>query len=647
MKTKSYEDLDFLGKENVKYIKKLGFSENTAIYLYSRYGANFYDILENSPYSLSDSLESDEIKKARARDAKNRYAKNLFFFLRNSQFRANEIMNIYDNYGDEKTAIAEIKKAPYSIREFIFSFAILDKFAIMLGVERNSIEREKAAILEVMHNCTFTRDERLSHVNGSMFIPKDELAQYVMLILNQRHTVFDLNLFNRAIAELSNEKKIYTQKVEGNSEAIYPSILADIEFSIAANIKERLQKEKKLEFSFDAMETAMATLGVNLSPEQSDAVEMALTNNISIITGGPGTGKTAVQKVIISTYRRITKGGSVRLIAPTGQAAKRMSESTGYPATTIHKALQITPNSNAEITTEIDEGLIIIDESSMVDADLFCKLLNNVGEYSQIVIVGDIHQLPSIGVGSVLRELISAENVPTTCLTKVFRQASDSPIAYNAARIKKGTTDLIENDKFSFVVSENLAEEIGKAYKEAVEKNGIDNVVCLSAYRRSTDTGVNALNVLLRDIVRPELKIKSVKKTIIKNVTFYEGDKIVFGKNKNDLVNGDIGKILKINSRKNILCKFGDKEVNLKGLDVEAIDLAYAQTIHKSQGSEYQDVILVVDKRHSKLLFRELLYTGVTRAKDRCICICDAKETFNKSIDKKAERRNSLLSVLI
>ena len=322
-----------------------------------------------------------------------------------------------------------------------------------------------------------------------------------------------------------------------------------------------------------------------------------------------------------------------------------MSESTGYPATTIHKALQITPGSNKEITTEIDEGLIIIDESSMVDAELFCKLLNNVGEYSQIVIVGDIHQLPSIGVGSVLRELINAKSVPTTCLTKVFRQASDSPIAYNAARIKKGTTELIENDKFSFVVSENLAEEIGKTYKEAVEKNGIDNVVCLSAYRRSTDTGVNALNVLLRDIVRPDLE--NVKKTTIKNITFYEGDKIVFGKNKNDLVNGDIGKILKINSRKNILCKFGDKEVNLKGLDVEAIDLAYAQTIHKSQGSEYQDVILVVDKRHSKLLFRELVYTGVTRAKDRCICLCDAKEIFNKSIDKKAEKRNSLLSVLI
>lgn len=655
-----------VSQEDIKYLESLGIKKSTAVFISEKF-IEPLDILRKAPMKLIPYMSSDEILKAQALDAKSTYACNLFSLLEPYGFRLNAVMNAFKNLAKEllldkpedeeldlldvrileKSIMRKIKEAPYLLCEYV-PFKTVDVFALNQGVENTSELRIEAAILEVLKNCNKASDSRLIEVNGDSCILQEKLYELVKLLLDMD---VDRTLFHRVLHRMFMEDESIHISHIGGQTTVFSRHAADIEFGIAKIIDRKFKKGTVLFDNISRLiEKAEAELGILLSDEQSDAVRMALTSPVSIITGGPGTGKTAVQKVLIETFEWVTKCKPVRLIAPTGQAAKRMTESTGYPATTIHKALQISAGAyDVPDDLVLDEGLIIADEASMIDEELFHALISSISDDSKVVIVGDVNQLPAIGFGAVLRELINSKTIPVTMLTKVFRQADDSPIAYNAARIKSGEQILIENDGFQFKTpgpDTDLVDLVCKTYEESVLKAGIDNVICLTAFRKYTDTGVDELNLKLRDLVRTDIT-KKTPFVYIKNKKFYEGDKIVYNKNKAPLVNGDLGVISKIKGHKTAECIFGDTEVTLQGADLESLDLAYAQTVHKSQGAGFKTVVMIADERHQKMLSKELVYTAVTRAKETLICCADKKTTFLEACKNPAKARFSLLGKIV
>lgn len=629
-----------------EYLVELGLSKKTAKFLIKRFGDSLLKILKESPSKLSKFLGSKELYTARAEHAKRTYAKDFFALLDCLHADAVSVLNGYELLGED--ACERFKDNPYSVCEAI-NFDKIDEYATGNGIERLAPERVQAAILEVLRNCKYQRSKDFADLNGGMYCPQAKLFEHVSKLLKEDD--MDSYSFSNAINKLYMAKKIHVTRIGSGDMAVYPRELAEIEFNTANIIARKLKKTlPPIENISRLIEKAQAELDILLSDEQSAAVKMALSSPLSVITGGPGTGKTSVQRVLIETFEWATKCRPVRLNAPTGQASKRMTESTGYPATTIHKSLNLLAG-ELDVADEVllDEGLIIIDEASMIDAELFHLLISSISDESRIVVVGDINQLPSIGVGAVLRELIAAESVPFTMLTKVFRQADDSPIAYNAARIKTGEQIFIENDSFQFRESgatDTLAELVSKSYLEAVNEVGLDNVICLTAFRKRTDTGVNELNPVLRSLVRDDIKGDTVY-AICNDRRYYKGDKIIYGKNKNGLVNGDLGIIKEVLGIKSVICQFGDIEVTLKGSELEALDLAYVQTVHKSQGAEFKTVVMICDERHDILLQKELVYTAITRAKNKLICCCDKKQTVLDACQRPVPARNSLLSKII
>lgn len=571
-----------------KYLKRIGLPKGSADFLAGKYGDKILQIIAEKPMTLSPYLSSKEIFRARALDAKYRYAQPIFRMLEEeSTFSPVSIFNIWDKCGKED-AVKKIKENPYIIQGYE-DFKKLDDFALSRGENPRSKRRIEAAIKEVLDTCDSNRNPNLERVHGSTCVPKKDLYQYTTDFLGDEE--LPESTFSEVLRSMHVARKLHIAYSLPET-PVYPLHLAEIEYDTARIIKRKLKKSTQFDNLSTLIDRAQAELGILLSDEQSNAVRMALNSSVSVITGGPGTGKTSVQKVLIEAFEWATKCKSVRLMAPTGQAAKRMTESTGYPATTIHKALGLLAGEKIIVKDDvfIDDGLIIADEASMVDEELFHALISHISDDSKLVIVGDIEQLPSIGIGSVLRELILAEAVPTTRLTKVFRQASDSPIAYNAARVKTGEQEYIENELFRFIetgsgstpeeTSLKIAEAASAEYAQAVAAEGIENVICLTAFRRYTATGVNQLNERLRKAVRKDIDEKTPF-VVVEGKVFYEGDRIVYGKNKGQLVNGDLGVIKQVINPRSAICSFGEgRDISLIGAELEAIDLAYAQTVH-------------------------------------------------------------------
>lgn len=616
-------------------LEDLGFSKKSSEYLYRKYGDSFWDILRCTPEKLARDIESEQLLKARILYAEE-YAKKTFRFFASHDIPERDALSIYEKFGDEAIRIS--RKNPYILLEANgVSFDTIDHFALsVFGCSPHFIGRVKAGILESLANSS-----------GSLYLSEEEMFVLLEQLLD---TEISETVFMHALSELRREKRVFLTSI-ASQPIVYAYEDAVMEFDTAKFVARKLKHKIDMHGTnvYRIIEQAMATLGILLSNEQIEAVYTALTTPLSVLTGGPGTGKTAVQKVMIKSYKIISGNKDVRLIAPTGQAAKRMTESTGYPATTIHKALgMLMGDSKATKSIVIDEGLIIVDEASMVDSELFYTLVSHVSDDSRLVIVGDTAQLPSIGAGCVLQELISCKEVPCNRLTKVFRQAEDSSIAFNAARINCGETTLLEEAGFAFLECEedDLPKAVGKLYKSKVDEFGIDNVICLTAFRKSTDTGVNALNVSLRKLIRPEITASTPSITI-GDITFYQGDKVVYGRNKDGLVNGDIGYISAIRGR-HVDCTFGDRKATLSGTELDALDLAYAQTVHRAQGSEYKVVIMVVDPKHKRMNKRNMIYTAATRAKDLLyIVTVNGREPFNAAVKAMNPKRHSSLSRLI
>lgn len=367
---------------------------------------------------------------------------------------------------------------------------------------------------------------------------------------------------------------------------------------------------------------------------------MALTNGMSVVTGGPGTGKTLIQKAILDIYRRNHPGAQICCCAPTGRAARRMSQVSGVPASTIHKALKLVQGDDYEALdmTQLQADLVLVDEVSMLDVYLATSLLGAVKPGAQIVLIGDVDQLPSIGPGAVLRDIILSDCIAVTKLDKVFRQQAQSLIVTNSNIICHGLHDIQYGPDFQFIESSDLGRSSNimiKLYLDEVRKYGLDNVALLSPYRKKTDTGVNALNLILRDVLNPPAFNKKEMETGHRK--FRVGDRVMQVKNYRNVNNGDIGYVTGIfGSGFDLVVRAQFDDGRVVEYDQEHLSIlnwGYAFTVHKSQGSEYKVVICNVQWAHKVMLNRQLIYTAITRGREKVILVGE-QSAFQYSIDR-------------
>lgn len=390
---------------------------------------------------------------------------------------------------------------------------------------------------------------------------------------------------------------------------------------------------------------------LRLAPEQRSAVKLGLSSAVMLLTGGPGVGKTTIERVISRVFLDNHPGEKILLIAPTGKAARRMSESCEMPAYTVYKALDCQPGAEVlESDVTFDAGLILVDEASMLDNQQCWALLKAVKTGTQLIFVGDTDQLPSVRAGNVLAEMIQSQVIPTAHLETVYRQKDGSTIAINCARIRRGNAELAEEEgifEVNEVSGDDAAVQMILNQYLAELRRGLtpDDICLLSPYRRTTATGVNQINPVLQralhtpdDMKQPCLKYGAKE--------FYVGDRVMCMVNAGNVANGDTGVIVDIQAKR-FTVDFGGVVEEYAKNAIRNFDLAYSTTIHKSQGSEWKSVIIVAMNEHKKMLKRNLLYTGVSRAKNK-VTIIGSREAINYAINTEdSSKRQSRIGQLL
>ena len=551
--------------------------------------------------------------------------------------------NIYKKLGPQ--TIDEIESNPYILIDLVkgVDFAKLDKYALENGFEINNYKRIKCGIKYSLVKITY---------NGHCCTLEANLIKYVKDLLKVEdedieHCLIDLNVKEEIVIEKREEETWVYSKELYDAEANIASKL--ILLDSARNIKKIDGFNKEL----DKIEKAS---NISLSEKQKEAIQAINSNNVVIITAGPGTGKTTIIKNVIDIYK--SHGKKVVLCAPTGRAAKRMTEMTGEEAKTLHRLLEIGKiEKDNEFTimnyevAPIDADVIIVDEASMVDIYLMNYLLNGIYQGTKLILVGDTDQLPSVGPGSVLKDIINSERIKTIFLDEIFRQAAQSKIIVNSHRVNDGEYFLNKEeqqglkDDFFYIKEKSqdiMLEQVISLCKGRLKNFGdydfFENIQILSPTKKGL-LGTKELNKRLQEELNPSDNQKKEKK--IGEVIFREGDRVMQIKNNYDIYwqkgntlsltyedgtgifNGELGKIEKIEFlNKQIKILFDDeKEAWYAFSDMDQIEHAYAITVHKAQGSEFDVVIMVVTQSSAMLLTRNLLYTGLTRAKKLLILI--------------------------
>ena len=615
-----------------------GIGPRIAEKIYDAYGNLALEVLDKEPDKLLGIPGISQTRLTKICDSylANRAARDVVAFLTPYGITANRAVKLYKEYGKEAMSI--VKEHPYQLCELAgIGFKTADKIASSVGFTPLSTERVDAALLY-----TLTEAESRGH----LCMEKHAFIKSCSKLLDTPELTEEM-LANRAARLVSEGDLVSYQGM------VYRVSNAQSEASLANHIYRLLQSECQYEYEdldqeIDAEERA---LRVRFAPEQREAVKMALTHTLSIITGGPGTGKTMIQRAILDIYKRRHPKNSIICCAPTGRAARRMEQSTGEPSSTVHKALGLLAFDGGYFggVEALEADLILADEVSMLDNHLALHLFKAVPGSSQLILIGDADQLPSVGPGAVLSELLASGLIPVVRLDRVFRQNAGSRIAVNAKLIRHGTLSLEYGPDFQFHQSPNIpesAKRIKELYLQEVQRYGVDNVALLSPFRQKTETGVNALNEVLRDSVNPKASYKI--EAVCGKKLFRQGDKVMQTRNHDDVSNGDIGTITGITKTANDVCvhvDFGDGRVKeYDSTDLEMLDLGYATTIHKSQGSEYRSVIINLQCAHSLMLTRPLVYTAITRGKDRVILVGERKALCIAIKKTDTEKRGTCLA---
>lgn len=599
------------------------------------------------------------------------------------------VTRILNSLGATQETLKTIKENPYCLTEEVFGigFKLADTIALKIGIPKNSEHRIDAALNFVLReaagegHCYLTPTLIVEALLGT--VEAERLAGRKIRGAREKKREGIIAYSGVGIEEIkaANLRLIEAGKCAREGDAVYDKGLWLAECLVAERVGELVGREIKLEPGKpDSMDILKAMLddiqardSVEYAPEQREAIFRALYHPLSIITGGPGTGKTTTINAIIDIYERLNPVHYIYLAAPTGRAAKRMSEATNHEAKTIHRLLCYNPNNGkgGGFSYNIDEplpgpALIIVDEMSMTDIELASHLFAaietlNPKTQHQVVLVGDIDQLPSVGPGSVLRDLIASSKVPTTRLEFNYRQAGGSKIAEFAHRVCKGEMIPLRDHEggedfsigdFEFSSADggdeaaSIINWLAETYVKAQGLGPLDWQVLVPMRRNSC--GVQELNKSLRDIVNPA---KPDQDGEIKSLGHFRlGDKVMVIKNNYNLevFNGDIGIVSGID-RGTLTVDFGDgrdggREVEFEFEHLELLKLAYASTIHKAQGSEFKLVIMGLCSQHYVMLQRNLLYTGMTRAKERLILVGDSKSVAMAVKNSKIEERLSMLA---
>lgn len=406
-------------------------------------------------------------------------------------------------------------------------------------------------------------------------------------------------------------------------------------------------------------------LGIRLATKQKEAVALAVRENTCIITGGPGVGKTTVLKVVLAACTELNglSVEDVTLLAPTGRAAQRMAESVGdgYTASTIHSALRITAGDDSSYGDKLNTKLVVVDESSMVDAHICWLLLKAIPKSAKLIIIGDPEQLPSVGAGNILYEFLHCKKIPTVKLDVIYRQSGVSPIVTNSSLIQSGVTSLRYDDNFQFFdvpekselpasesdkIQQMTAEIVIEQYLAAVKEQGVDEVQVLCPFRKAgVVAGATELNKAIQARINPPSPVKAQIKR--GHNVFRLGDKVIQTKNNKDVgvFNGDVGYITCVDTKEDeITISFNGTPVVYDAAEMASVDLAYAISIHKSQGSQYHTCIIPILNDFFVMLKRNLIYTGITRAKEKVVLVGHRKALGTAIKANYIARRNTQLA---
>ncbi len=614
-----------------------GVGRKIAELIYDTFGQDTLEILDREPEKLMSvrGISKKRLQKICDSYLATRGARDVIAFLSPHGVTANRAIKIYREYGKDTLDI--IRNHPYRLVEMAgIAFKTADKLAMSLGLPAVSPERVDEALMYAIAE---------AEVEGHLCLEKHDFLRRTLKLLETPEITEDMAAGRAYHLVQENRLVCYDGYVYRSSTA---TVENNIAFHITQQMKMEVEPYEHLDLSIMGEERK---LKIRLAPEQRDAVKMALTSKFCVITGGPGTGKTAVQKAILDLYREKYPEATIVCCAPTGQAAQKMKESSGLPASTIHKALCIKANPDGSLTTGImlSADLILVDEVSMMDAFLAERLFAAVPPNARLVLVGDADQLPSVGPGAVLKDIIGSGVVPVVRLDHVFRQSAGSRIATNARLIKHGNLSMEYGPDFMFFDSKDLAvsaDIIENLYMQEVKKFGVDGVAFLTPFRHKTETSVDAMNARLQALVNPAAPGKP--EAVSGQLRFRLGDKVMQIKNYEQVNNGDVGYITSITGPENeasVQIDFGDGRVmEYENEQLKMLDLGYASTVHKSQGAQYKSVIMNLQCAHAIMLIRAIVYTAITRARLRLAIVGERKALCRAIRNTKADQRGTRLA---
>jgi len=615
-----------------------------------KFGKETLEIIDDKPEKLSQvaGIGKKRIGMIKAAWEEQRDIREVMMFLQSHQVSSGYATKIFRQYGSR--SIAVVQENPYRLALDIhgIGFVIADSIAEKLGFTKDSELRAEAGILYVLHGLT---------EEGNIYYPYEPLVEKCKGILEVGRDVIV-----KAFASVAMEKRIIIEDInEGgnqfkpNHKEVYPATLHHCETGIAQNLKVLTSTAKSIRKidTQKAIQWVQTQLAITLAGRQIQAVSSAIEDKVMVITGGPGTGKTTIINAILKIFEKLPV--QLMLAAPTGRAAKKMREATGHQAKTIHRMLEYSVRKGGfqkNETHPLKCDLLIVDEASMIDSVLMHHLLKAVPPRATFVLVGDINQLPSVGPGNILKDIIASGAVPVVELTEIFRQAQESSIVVNAHRINRGLFPKLQPAEHQledfYLVEQEDPEQVLKIVLELIQKRipkrfGFDpfnDIQVLTPMHRGT-VGAANLNIELQKALNP-----GSDEIARGGRTFRVDDKVMQIKNNYEkgIFNGDIGRITRINPEsQQVSITFDNRNVVCEHSELDEIVLAYAISVHKSQGSEYPAVIIPILMQHYLLLQRNLIYTAITRARKLVVLVGTKKALFTGVNNDKTRKRYTSL----
>lgn len=607
-----------------------GIGKSAAKEIVRHFGRDTLEVIDKSPQRLLEvsGIGKKRLGKIQESWKKQKGVRDVMVFLQGNGISAAYAAKIYKEYG--KDSIKKVRENPYCLADDIFGigFKKADEISGRLGYGKNDLRRCKAGI-------TYTLNQLAN--DGHCYMERGKLTKEAKELLTA-----DEKPIKQAMAVMEAERSIIC-----DGKDIFLPMYFHSEQGVAKKLKKLMAdnvKDSQVDIS-----TIIHNSKITYDEVQIAAIKEAVRSKVMVLTGGPGTGKTFTTLGIIEVFESM--GLEILCAAPTGRAAKRMSEATGKEAKTIHRMLEYRPqegfsrNEDSPLTGDV----LIVDESSMIDIMLMNSLMKAVSEKMRLILVGDIDQLPSVGAGNVLRDIIDSGAVPVVRLTRIFRQAQASCIVTNAHKINQGLFPDVSNGKesdFFFIQQEDqdkVAAEITNIVKNRIPKAygySTDDIQVLAPMRRGL-TGTISLNIALQEAINPEGEFITHG-----SFKYRRGDRVMQIRNNydKDVFNGDIGIVDSIDTDESTMTvMFDGKAVEYEKGDIGELTLAYATTIHKSQGSEYPVVVMPLMMSHYVMLQRNLVYTGVTRAKKLCIIIGESKALGHSIKNMIVLKRNTKL----